>query len=237
MDQNGLFLREGGDKFSFKRILNIWQLFEAFLKCKVYGKTSLPSFRQLFMPTSVTRLGDFWKFLVTNIPSKVPKIFGDILGYLGSGCGSVGRAVASNSKGLQFKSSHQQTFILNIFCQDGENRIWATFYANIRSHVSPVPKTLRLWWIRVFRLPQDIFPLHRSTTIDCDRILMRCVHFSTRWFWNKSTKSCHFLPLFDTHFCGITVVNVVKLCLQNLDRLIFLKSADYEIKILNYTFI
>ena len=29
----------------------------------------------------------------------------------GSGCGSVGRAVASNSRGLQFESSHQQKII------------------------------------------------------------------------------------------------------------------------------
>ena len=37
---------------------------------------------------------------------------------MGSGCGSVGRAVASNSRGPWFEFSHQQTFILNIvFCQ------------------------------------------------------------------------------------------------------------------------
>ena len=36
---------------------------------------------------------------------------------LGSGFGSVGRAIASNSKGPRFESSHQQKFILNIFCQ------------------------------------------------------------------------------------------------------------------------
>ena len=35
---------------------------------------------------------------------------------LGSGCGSVGRAVASNNRGLRFESSHQEKFIyiLNI---------------------------------------------------------------------------------------------------------------------------
>ena len=35
---------------------------------------------------------------------------------LGSGCGSVGRAVASDTRGLQFESSHRQKFIfiLNI---------------------------------------------------------------------------------------------------------------------------
>ena len=36
---------------------------------------------------------------------------------LGSGCGSVGRAVASNSRGLRFESSYRQKFILNIYCQ------------------------------------------------------------------------------------------------------------------------
>ena len=35
----------------------------------------------------------------------------------GSGCGSVGRGVASKSKGMQFESSHQQKIILNIYCQ------------------------------------------------------------------------------------------------------------------------
>ena len=33
------------------------------------------------------------------------------------GCGSVGRAVASNSRGRRFESSHWQKCILNIYCQ------------------------------------------------------------------------------------------------------------------------
>ena len=33
---------------------------------------------------------------------------------LGSGCGSVGRAVASNTRGPRFESSYWQTFILDI---------------------------------------------------------------------------------------------------------------------------
>ena len=33
---------------------------------------------------------------------------------VGSGCGSIGRAVASDTRGPQFKSSHRQKFILNI---------------------------------------------------------------------------------------------------------------------------
>ena len=36
---------------------------------------------------------------------------------MGSGCDSVGKAVASDSRGAWFKSSHQQKFILNIYCQ------------------------------------------------------------------------------------------------------------------------
>ena len=35
----------------------------------------------------------------------------------GSGGGSVGRAVASDSRGLQFEYIHQQKYILNIYCQ------------------------------------------------------------------------------------------------------------------------
>ena len=37
--------------------------------------------------------------------------------HMGSGCDSVGRAVASDSRGPRFESSHQQEFILNIYCQ------------------------------------------------------------------------------------------------------------------------
>ena len=36
---------------------------------------------------------------------------------LGSGGGSVGRLVTSNSRGPQFESSHRQKIILNIHCQ------------------------------------------------------------------------------------------------------------------------
>ena len=44
---------------------------------------------------------------------------------LGSGCGSVGSAVASNTRGPQFDSSHRQTFIMYIFivnCWRGKNK-------------------------------------------------------------------------------------------------------------------
>ena len=40
--------------------------------------------------------------------------FLNLLILLGSGCGSVGRAVALNTRGPRFDSSHRQKFILNI---------------------------------------------------------------------------------------------------------------------------
>ena len=83
-----------------------------------------------FAVVSVTRLGYFWKVLATKFPTKETRntrwlfelFFKQKLStknrlILGSGCGSVGRAVASNSGGPWFESSHQQKFILNIYCQ------------------------------------------------------------------------------------------------------------------------
>ena len=40
---------------------------------------------------------------------------------LGSDCGSVGRAVAFDSRRLWFESSHRQKFILNVYGKD-ENK-------------------------------------------------------------------------------------------------------------------
>ena len=40
-----------------------------------------------------------------------------ILLCAGQGCGSVGRVVASDYRGPWFESSHQQKFILNVYCQ------------------------------------------------------------------------------------------------------------------------
>ena len=37
------------------------------------------------------------------------------LDFLGSGCGSVGRAVASNTRGLRFESGHWQTYMEHLF--------------------------------------------------------------------------------------------------------------------------
>ena len=44
---------------------------------------------------------------------------------MGSGCGSVVRAVASDTRGMQFESSHRQSFLVNVFivnCWKDENK-------------------------------------------------------------------------------------------------------------------
>ena len=62
---------------------------------------------QPFSDTSPYKVSE--NFLNWNSKLKVTMI-------LGSGCGSVGRAVASNSRGTRFESSHWQKFnsLLNI---------------------------------------------------------------------------------------------------------------------------
>ena len=53
---------------------------------------------------------------VTNLPYLSIEIeWYNMMKILGCGCDSVGKAVASNSRGPQFESSHQKTFILNIY--------------------------------------------------------------------------------------------------------------------------
>ena len=59
--------------------------------------------------------------------------------FLGSGCGSVGRAVASDYRGLLFESSHLQKFTLNIYCQlyykdkNKEKEAWNGPFKNVFS--------------------------------------------------------------------------------------------------------
>ena len=55
------------------------------------------------------RVHEHWYPLVVETTAK-----GDIKYLLDSGCGSVGRAVASRAKGPQFESSHWQTFKMDI---------------------------------------------------------------------------------------------------------------------------
>ena len=46
------------------------------------------------------------------------------MNYLGSGCGTVDSAVASNPRGPEFESSHRQPFIEQLFtvCRIDENK-------------------------------------------------------------------------------------------------------------------
>ena len=44
-------------------------------------------------------------------------------GPLGSGCGSVGRAVASNTRDLSFKSRNRQNIIYQLYNRKDENKV------------------------------------------------------------------------------------------------------------------
>ena len=61
---------------------------------------------------SVTRLGDFWKFLVTNFITRVAKMFGDLLGY--------------------FERFLSKSAVKTFWAIFGKN--WAPFNSNIWSH-------------------------------------------------------------------------------------------------------
>ena len=43
-------------------------------------------------------------------------------GALGSGCGSVGRAVTSDTRDLRFESKHRQNFIYQLYNRQDENK-------------------------------------------------------------------------------------------------------------------
>ena len=53
----------------------------------------------------------FYVSLYPSFPSKLKLKLKQKHLFFGSGCGSVGRAVASDTRGPQFESSHQQKFI------------------------------------------------------------------------------------------------------------------------------
>ena len=48
-----------------------------------------------YFSSSVTRLGDFWKFLATNFVTKVTQRYEDFLGYLENICFQVKTAMAT----------------------------------------------------------------------------------------------------------------------------------------------
>ena len=113
-----------------------------------------------FAVVSVTRLGYFWKVLATKFPTKETRntrwlfelFFKQKLStknrlILGSGCGSVGRAVASNSGGLRFESSYRQTFISDIQLFT-VNCIEKTKIKKKETGKGPFKKIILLWlWI------------------------------------------------------------------------------------------
>ena len=67
------------------------------------SKTKIPWSRRLVPFANSTGGTRGWTVTITN--------------YWDSGCGSVDRAVAFNSRDPRFESSHRQNFILNINCQ------------------------------------------------------------------------------------------------------------------------
>ena len=69
------------------------------------------SFQYHKIVCSVTKLGDFWKFLVTNLLAKVAQIFGDLLCYF--------------ERHHLFSKNCRISFLGNYW------KIWTTFYSNI----------------------------------------------------------------------------------------------------------
>ena len=78
-------------------------------------KTNLLVIKQMSLKTIYTNFYDTSWSGANSMSAFSPTLTFAII--WGSGCGSVGRAVASDSRGLQFESSHRQKFILNIYCQ------------------------------------------------------------------------------------------------------------------------
>ena len=73
-------------------------------------------FIEIYVTSSVTRLGDFWKFLVTKILPKVAQIISNFLGH------------------FEQPHSYVKTYVGTSWSAFGN--IFATFYFNILSHWS-----------------------------------------------------------------------------------------------------
>jgi len=75
---------------------------------------------------------------------------------MGSGSASVGKVVASDSRGPQFESSHRQKFIMNIDCQlywkdenkEKESENGPSFFKNMINEGGPAwsCKNLKMQW-------------------------------------------------------------------------------------------
>ena len=86
----------------FHKIQTLRALFK---KIKVFV-SEIPFFR-----TALISNGKTSTIIINKIGSRLKVL------DLGSGCGSVGRAVATDSRGPWLESSHWQKFILYIYCQ------------------------------------------------------------------------------------------------------------------------
>ena len=93
-----------------------------------------------FLFNIISKLMVFYIWLSQNVEQTFAQINHFKLSLVGSGCGSVGRVVASDTKGPRFKSSHRQQFIytLNICLlstvywkdenKEKRGRVWPIFF-------------------------------------------------------------------------------------------------------------
>ena len=88
---------------------------------------------------------------------------------VGSGCGSVGRAVASDTRGPRFESSHRRNFIMNMFtnnCWKDENKekeaengpFFLKKWCQLFSDTSPYIQSIyKVFSAETYRLGNNIF--------------------------------------------------------------------------------
>ena len=136
-----------------------WQFRDNFEKCNFLSKTAMATFGAPFWENWATFYSNIWSHLPLALAKGwsewnisvniIENVFlcwnfnNIIFCGLGGGCGSVGWAVASDSRGPRFESSRHQIFSLNIYCQlcwkDENNRKrgqeWPILKKTIASHV------------------------------------------------------------------------------------------------------
>ena len=106
----------------------------------------------------------------------LPKVFG-------SGCGSVGRAVASNSIGPWFESNHQQDCIMNML----------TVNCNEKTKIKKKPrmaqffkKINKIWHLRKVYFRYSFHVMKRSRKCHCCKTSLQALNM-TRCLLNKTT--------------------------------------------------
>ena len=109
---------------------------------------------------------------------------------LGSGCGSVGRVAASDSRGRRFKSSHRQKIILTVYCRlfwKDENKEKEAVIGRLKNKQMVTPNVLLdLLWVKLersFWVAWDVLKTHVKKFSACFRLL---VFASTNLFANGS---------------------------------------------------